>query len=375
MNTDPPHLYRETGRRLGRDEATLAQAVQQMGTLAATDRPAILSLKHLALLTDCDYLYLRRIVQRKEDPYTDVRRPRRCGELTRPIAAPQPPLMRLQRWLLKSVLGCLSPSPYAYAYVPGRSALACAQRHLGARWVIKLDVRHFFHGINEPSVYAVFRGIGYNPLVSLELARLTTRMGLQGVDAGALHERYSTITSYSGKPPGFLAQGAPTSGALANEVCRPLDDSLASIAREADVVFTRYSDDLTFSTGARNFGRADAVALLQRVSGVVSSHGFQLNKEKTRIAPPGARRIVLGLLVDGQRLRLPPELRRRIEFHLLAVDRFSLATHARARGFDSVMGFTAHLEGLLTYAQQVEPERWSEHGERWRKRLEDLGLR
>lgn len=95
--------------------------------------------------------------------------------------------------------------------------------------VLKVDFHDFFTNIDEASVYKVFRGAGYAPLVSFELARICTRKLDFVTPSGSIRaekvpKRSYSISDYSsGEELGRLAQGSPTSGALSNLVCRSLD--------------------------------------------------------------------------------------------------------------------------------------------------------
>ncbi|MDE0810946.1 MAG: reverse transcriptase domain-containing protein, partial [Alphaproteobacteria bacterium] len=53
---------------------------------------------------------------------------------------------------------------------------------------------------------------------------------------------------------GVLPQGAPTSPMLANLAVRDLDERLTAIAKTYGVRYSRYADDLTFSTTRKSFG-------------------------------------------------------------------------------------------------------------------------
>jgi hypothetical protein len=152
---------------------------------------------------------------------------------------------------------------------------------------------------------------------------------------------------------GVLPQGAPTSGALANAIATPLDRKLQALALENGFGYTRYSDDLTFSAGD-HFGRVQASKLISHVANLVKDADLVLHAKKTRVVPPGARHVVLGLLVDSHSVRLLPEYKRRIEVHIRGVDKFGLISHASHRRFDSVFSFINHVDGLLAFASGVE---------------------
>jgi RNA-directed DNA polymerase len=90
-----------------------------------------------------------------------------------------------------------------------------------------------------------------------------------------------------------------------------------------------------------------------------------VHRKKIAVAPPGSRKIVLGLLVDGDEARLSRAYRVRIETHLRGIAKFGLAEHAVARHFTSIWGMIRHIEGLIAHAQGIDPE----YGDKLRSRL------
>jgi Reverse transcriptase (RNA-dependent DNA polymerase) len=109
--------------------------------------------------------------------------------------------------------------------------------------------------------------------------------------------------AYPARPQGFLPQGAPTSPMLANLAVRQLDDRLQALADAKKWVYTRYADDLAFST-TRPTTRRQAAAIAREVKREIQDFGLICNESKTTIIPPGARKIMLGVLID----RLRPKL-------------------------------------------------------------------
>ena len=315
-------------------------------------RDADLTLRHLAQLTGAPYEYLRDVSARRRDPYLDIVRTKRDGE-TRPISSPEPVLMDVQRWILdRALVGCAF-HPSSYAYQRGRSIVDCANVHIGARWLVKLDIHDFFDSVSERRVFDIFQRLGYPRLLCLELARVCTRVS-PADQIARIHRRYHENPPYEVNAVGRLPQGAPTSGALANAVMAEVDEHLATLARKTGALYTRYSDDLTFSTSAVSFSRSDAAALIGYASAILAQAGFQAHRKKTRVVPPGARHVVLGLLVGSDRVRLLPGFKRRIEMHVRGVRRFGLAAHAAHRRFDSMLAMINHIDGCLAFADSVE---------------------
>lgn len=365
----PPNFYYEKGRGLGISTDTLDRATAEVARLAAQNAYPILSLAHLAHETGATYSYLREVVSRTRDPYRSIAVPKATGGL-RPISAPEPILMDVQRWILDHILDRLASHSASYAYRKEVSIVQCASQHQGAQWMVKMDLHNFFGTVNEASVYRVFRSLGYRKLVAFELARITTR--LEGARNAHWLAQTAAIPSYSVAGVGVLPQGGPTSGILANAAASRLDVFLQHLALSRQLTYTRYSDDLVFS--ARNAFRRDAAqSLVGEITGLIRKAGFIVHRGKTRIVPPGARKVVLGLLVDST-VRLLPEHRRRIEVHLRGCEQNGLANHAAHRGFDSVFSFVNHLDGWIAFSLGVERERATAWRLRLHRILENEGL-
>ena len=132
-----------------------------------------------------------------------------------------------------------------------------------------------------------------------------------------------------------------------------LDRALQALADRHGLNYTRYSDDITFSTGG-SFDRQRAGQLILEVERLFVSFGHALHKKKVTVAPPGARKIVLGLLVHGKELRLPTSYRRKLADHVRGIERFGLGPHKTHRHFASLWGMVRHIQGLLQYAEAVE---------------------
>lgn len=382
MRVTSPHLYRLEGRRRGLADSVLDAVLSEEQQLVHPDLPLILTLRHLAHLAECGYEALRNVIARRQDMYRTFSIAKRAsGE--RRIAAPKGALLLVQRWINTNVLRVVRPHAAAFAYFPGSSVVACARRHLGAKWLVKLDVHDFFESISERQVFHTFRELGYSSLISFELARLTTR---PVVPAGRWSSRrwsnksedlnkYVSIPHYRHEVIGYLPQGAPTSPGLSNLVSRTLDEQLTSISNEYRLEYTRYADDIVFSSMNSSFDRLQASALISDAEDVLVSNGFVPHRKKTTVVPPGARRLVHGLLVDGDRVRLTRKYKGRIDNHLRGVDVFGVGPHSRHRGFRTIWGFVRHVNGLLAHAHSVEADWATERMENFREFLTQQGWR
>ncbi|WP_256387991.1 reverse transcriptase family protein [Pseudonocardia sp. N23] len=310
------------------------------------------------------------MVERRRDPYHAFSISKRSPERgKRTISAPSAEMMSVQKWLLKRVLNPAIGHPNSFAYEPGRSIRQCAARHCGARWIVSLDLHDFFHSVDEKRVFQVFETLGYNRLVSFELSRICTRLIGRNIKPSNVRPETYSISAYVSENLGFLPQGAPTSGKLANLVAADLDERLLSLATEYRLVYTRYADDLFFSSSG-DFDRAVAVRLIREIGDLVAVSGFEIHRKKTRVLTPGSRKQILGLLVDDLAgPRLTRRTRAQIEAHLRGVETFGVVAHREHRRFDSTWGFVAHVWGLLAFAASIEPD-WARPARfRWENAL------
>jgi RNA-directed DNA polymerase len=373
MDLWPSLQYQREGQKAGCDPEVLSAALEQARRVQARGLAAVLSLRHLAIQTDTPYGYLRNIVARHRDPYRIFSIKKRPAGY-RAICVPEADLLRVQRWIHHFILIQAQAHPASFAYGKGCNPRKCAEVHAGSRWLVKLDIRQFFESISEIQVCNTFKGLGYEPLVAFELARLCTRMreighGHRG-PRWAIRSSSWRIQSYRSLSLGHLPQGAPTSPLLANLSMQRFDESLTRIATSEGLAYTRYSDDVTFSTPDRSFTRHSAGRVVRRVQGVMRSFGLRPRTSKIRIVPPGSRKIVLGLVVIDDGPRLTREFRNSLECHLHFVERFGYSHHAQVRGFDSEISLRHYLLGLLAHAMQIEPH----FAEPLRQRLEAVTL-
>ncbi|MEO6042794.1 MAG: reverse transcriptase domain-containing protein [Tepidiformaceae bacterium] len=199
-----------------------------------------------------------------EHYYRDFQIPKRRGSRT--IHAPRVALKVIQRWIHDHMLAGQPLTSEVNAFAPERSIFTNAGRHLGRKNFLALDVAEFFLSIGKPLVQRVFEGIGYNPLVAHQLASLCT-LG------------------------GGLPQGAPTSPMLSNLIFQSVDEQLKNFAITWNAEYSRYADDLAFTSDSHYFGPEDVAA----VGAALKTIGLQLNERKTKRIGGGYRHEVAGL--------------------------------------------------------------------------------
>jgi hypothetical protein len=266
-------------------------------------------------------------------PYVAFEVPKASGGV-RVLHAPRAALKKLQRRVLRDLLASLDLHPAAHGFVPGRSTVTNARPHVGARVVVKMDLVDFFPTIHFGRVTGLFEHYG------------------AGREAA---EALATLVTYRPKLPdgrvawpSVMPQGAPTSPALSNLLCRRMDARLSALAAKVGAVYTRYADDLTFSF--REEPRAGLGRFLWWVNQIIGQEGFVENLKKRRILRPAGQLRVTGLVTNSG-LSVPREARRRFRAVLHACER--LGVTKEATGHDEPK---AYLLGFAAYVAMVQPE-------------------
>ena len=334
--TQPGRLYRhETGTRI-----QAAQGVMPLETVGQLrERLGISSPRQLGwmLLASDGGLDGAEV-----GPYTTFTIPKSDGS-PREIAAPRAQLKWVQRRILRDILSHVPAHESAHGFVPGRSTVTNAAPHVGQDVLIKFDLQDFFPTVRYWRVLGLFAQLGYGQ----------GRLKLSTVDdSRAVAPVLARLCTYAPDPyiygGGHTPQGAPTSPAICNLVCRSLDARFAALAEAMGGAYTRYADDLTFS-----FPDAEAVSvgrLRWWVGEITMQEGFALNHRKFRVIRRSQRQQVTGVVVNDK-LTVPRRERRRFRAILHNCRRHGLASQARGR-----KDFADYLRGYASYVHMVQPE-------------------
>jgi RNA-directed DNA polymerase len=358
--------FRAGAKAAGRSKKTIEAAIVIARNIkkANSDLPVVLTLHHVSHLCDVSAEFLQDVIFRKIEPYRTFRLQKR-GRLNAParqfrtISVPELRLMQAQRWIAQHILNCVTPHDASFAFAKKRDLVKAALKHAGARWLVKIDVRRFFESISERQVYFVFRRLGYPALLCFQLARICTRFSLEGKPHPPSEP---SQLPYRRLPQGHLPQGAPTSPMLANLAVHALDVHLSDMCRKLGWTYTRYADDLAFSR-IDEVQRSSAMQLVKLVELALKTFGLTVRHSKTSIAPPRARKVMLGVLMDRERPRLTRSFRNNLETHLYALTspKIGARAHMQRRGFASRIGMQRHVAGLLAFAHQVDRDYAAKH--------------
>lgn len=232
--------------------------------------------------------------------------PKRSGGV-RSISAPDAKLKALQKKVSTLLNDCLLEiedgfSSPAHGFKPERSIFTNAACHRGRRYVLNLDLENFFPSIHFGRIAGYFeksQHFNLNQKIARTLANILCHQS-------------------------SLPQGAPSSPVASNLLARMLDIHLARLAKRNRLSYTRYADDITFSTSLSNFPENIAKKnelheweLGEHLIKTIRDCGFNINHKKTRMLYKTSRQEVTGIVVNDQ-VGVPVEYR---QWTRAAVDR------------------------------------------------------
>lgn len=201
----------------------------------------------------------------------------------RNIAAPSKGLGHILYYVNILLKAIYQPSDYAMGFVEGRSIVDNAMRHVGQNYVFNTDLENFFPSIEQSRVWK-----------RLQLKPFNFKQPIANILAGlcCIKEKNEDGTFRY-----ILPQGAPTSPLITNAICDNLDRRLSGLARRFRLHYSRYADDITFSSMRNEFKKDEFRVELKRI---IEGQNFKMNEAKTRLQKRGERQEVTGLIVSNK---------------------------------------------------------------------------
>ncbi|MBN2909557.1 RNA-directed DNA polymerase [Polycladomyces sp. WAk] len=260
----------------------------------------------------------------------------------REISSPKKALREAQSWIKEQILDRIPPHPAACGFVPGKSTLDHARQHLRQHVVVKMDLKDFFPSITFYRVKGLFQSFGYSELISTLLALLCTEPPRKEVtfDGKVYHVAIGERQ---------LPQGACTSPAITNLICRSLDRRLEGLAKAKGFRYSRYADDLAFSGGID--GEQQIGSLLNMARRIIRDERFEVQEEKTRVMRSSNRQKITGIVVN-EKLNLRRRELRAFRALLHSVEKNGLAQENRHHHPD----FWGYIKGMANYIRMVRPD-------------------
>ena len=204
----------------------------------------------------------------------------------RTIHAPVKGLKSILR-SLNFVLQCVyEPHEAATGFVLEKSIVDNAKKHVGHHYVLNMDLKDFFHSFDRNRVkmgfmYEPFNLNGDKEPLAFLLASLCTHP-----------------FEVDGEEKTVLPQGSPTSPTLTNIICKKLDRRLTGLANRFGATYTRYADDITFSSSHNIYTDEAFNKELKRL--IEDDQKLVINPKKTRLQKAGYRQEATGLIVNDK---------------------------------------------------------------------------
>lgn len=222
-----------------------------------------------------------------------------------------------------------------HGFVKRKSIITNAQAHTRKKIVWNLDISDFFDSISIEKVEGMFQSIGFKKPIAEVLAQLVT---------------------FNKK----LGTGFPTSPVISNLIFISLDKKLNELAKKYQSTYSRYVDDITFSSDL-------SIPSRQELDDTLNPEGFFINLHKCRIYRRGGPQYVTGLNVVSSKPRLSKRRKRLIRLELHYIKKFTLMGHLAKILENSVQtgrlpsDFTNlvydgyGIEGFCSYIKPIEP--------------------
>jgi RNA-directed DNA polymerase len=258
----------------------------------------------------------------------------------RVIFAPDDRLAHLQRKVSRALKKIYRVRNPVHGFVRQKSIKTNALTHLRRKYLLNIDIEEFFPNISENRIVGLLISLGIDDDISWIIGK---------------------IVSFNES----LPQGAPSSPIISNMICFRLDREIMEFAKESRFLFTRYADDITFSShhpmnsafaGAPPLaGYFDPNLLSERLKSIFDSNGFVINSSKAHYADKFSRKIVTGLKVN-EKINVNRTYIRNIRAALFSVD--SLGLRAAQKKFEEKHGgkakLASHLQGKITWLGHIK---------------------
>lgn len=274
--------------------------------------------------------------------YRTFRIPKKSGG-KRKISSPVRGLKSIQITLNKIFQAVYEPTKYAMGFTPKRSVVTNAQLHVGQRYIYNTDIKDFFSSINRSRVWK-----------RLTLKPFCLPSNIADMVAGICTMR---DIDQDGNVCYILPQGAPTSPIITNMICDTLDIQLSRLAKKFSLRYSRYADDITFSSMHFVYGKNGR--FVRELRDIITSYGFELNESKTRLQYLGIHQEVTGLVVSDK-INVSKQYVRELKLLIHIWQKYgylhALNSYTAKHGHngDSVVNLESIIEGKLNYIRMVK---------------------
>lgn len=252
--------------------------------------------------------------------YHRITIPQKNGKY-RIVYAPSQNLKWCQKQIAENYLNDYHISKYATAYQRKISIVDNAAVHSNKKFILKLDIENFFGSIDFNKVFNMFyRHYPKN-----------------------ISKLFAEICTYKDT----LVQGSPASPVISNIVMYDIDTIIGNLCRERGVTYTRYCDDLTFSSNAKLY---DVYHFVKRL---LLKYGFYLNGRKTHFVNNSHQQNVTGIVVN-KKPQVSAEYRRKLRQEIYYCKKYGVENHIAHCNLNySACEYLCKLKGKISFVLSV----------------------
>jgi RNA-directed DNA polymerase len=243
-------------------------------------------LKHLAAILKCNSVDLEFILENINDSYYEYQKYKKDKDgITKTFKDGTPKkrtitpsfgkLKIIQTSIKRNILDIAEIPLHIQGGVKGKSNISNAKIHQGKKYKLTTDLQDFFPRVKNGLVYSVFLRLKFTNIQANWLTKLTTY-------------KYG------------LPQGAPTSPHLSNLAFIPTDNELLELCRANGITYTRFIDDLTFSSPL------DFQEQIEKILSIITTKGFKVSQRKTFYC---GKQTITGIEVSNNHIDAPFKIR------------------------------------------------------------------
>ncbi len=209
--------------------------------------------------------------------------PKRNGKGFRIIAQPAKELKFIQKAILAQKLSKLPVHDSCMAYKKNTNIRENALRHINKKYLLKMDFKDFF-----PSI---------RPSDLIQHVKKYLDWDVSDADKTTLKKVFFYLSERGG--PLRLSVGAPTSPFLSNTLLYEFDSKVSELCEEKGICYTRYADDISFSTNKKGL-LFDFAKSIETILNQCQYPKLKLNREKTAFLSRKGNMHITGLVLTNE---------------------------------------------------------------------------
>lgn len=246
--------------------------------------------------SQCNFDELRKLnFQDQGGRYRAFEIKKKSGKI-RTIHAPSPELKEIQKCLNIILQSLHTPHDAATGFVPGKCIVDNAKIHQRQNYVYNLDLKDFFPSVDQARIRGRLLMPPFNLGNNFDRIKLASIIAILCCTSLETERLNDETGEWENKMLNVLPQGAPTSPTITNIICEKLDIRLSGLAKRFGCNYSRYADDITFSSMHNVYQKNGD--FLKELEKLIKGQNFNIQESKTRLQKQGYKQEVTGLIVN-----------------------------------------------------------------------------